>query len=153
MEDKMNTAVIGCGMISDTYLQSLKQFSVLQIDSCCDLNEDRAAAMAGKFGIRARTLDDILEDKNIELIINLTNPSAHYEITRRALEAEKHVYSEKMIAVEWEEGKELCRLAQEKGKRLGVAPDTFLGAGIQTARYLLDHGMIGEVTSAILSPQ
>lgn len=151
MEDKMNTAVIGCGMISDTYLQSLKQFSILQIDSCCDLNEDRAAAMAGKFGIRARTLDDILEDKNIELIINLTNPSAHYEITRRALEAEKHVYSEKMIAVEWEEGKELCRLAQEKGKRLGVAPDTFLGAGIQTARYLLDHGMIGEVTSAILS--
>ena len=68
MEDKMNTAVIGCGMISDTYLQSLKQFSILQIDSCCDLNEDRAAAMAGKFGIRARTLDDILEDKNIELI-------------------------------------------------------------------------------------
>ena len=91
MEDKMNTAVIGCGMISDTYLQSLKQFSILQIDSCCDLNEDRAAAMAGKFGIRARTLDDILEDKNIELIINLTNPSAHYGITRRALEAEKHV--------------------------------------------------------------
>lgn len=151
MINKMNAAVIGCGMISDTYLQSMQQFSILQVTACCDLDKQRAEVTADKFGICARNLEDILNDDGIELIINLTSPSAHYAITKQALEAGKHVYSEKMIAVEWEEGKELCRIAEKQKKRLGAAPDTFLGAGIQTAGYLAAHGMIGEVTSAVIS--
>lgn len=149
--NRMKTAIIGCGMISHTYLQSLKQFAVLQVVACCDLEEERAAKTAAEFEIQARHMEDILKDDEIELIINLTSPAAHFSITKKALEAGKHVYSEKMIAVDWEDGVELCKIAEKKGKRLGAAPDTFLGAGIQTARYYVDRGMIGEVTSAVIS--
>ena len=149
--EKEKIAVVGCGMISDTYLESLKQFLILEVDSCCDLNMEKAEKLAQKYGINARTYQEILADDSIGMILNLTNPKAHFGISKAALEAGKHVYTEKMIAVEWEDGMELCRLAKENKLRLGVAPDTFLGAGIQTARYYIDHGVIGEVTSALVS--
>ena len=147
----MKTAIIGCGMISRTYLTCLKKFSILEIAACCDLNEERAQAMAEEFGIRQMTFEEILSDSDIELIINLTNPAAHYQLTKQALLAGKHVYSEKMLAVELTEGKELVELAAAKNLRLGAAPDTFLGGGIQTAGYIIRHGLIGQVTSAALS--
>lgn len=147
----MKAAIIGCGMISRTYLNSLKQFSVIQVCACCDRNTERVRQTAEEFQLREMTFEEILADQEIELIINLTNPSAHYEINRQSIEAGKHVYSEKMIAVELSEGQELLKLAAEKQVRLGVAPDTFLGGGIQTAGYLVSHGLIGEVTSAVIS--
>lgn len=147
----MKTAIVGCGMISDTYLESLKQFQILSVCACTDLNQERAKNTAEKYNLCACTFDEILQNDEIELILNLTVPTAHYDITRRALEAQKHVYSEKMLAVELNEGKELLRLAREKNVRLGVAPDTFLGAGLQTARYLVEHHLIGDIQSAVIS--
>lgn len=151
MINKINTAIIGCGMISKTYLKSLQQFQILEVTACCDLDEERASSIAELFSIKKMTFDEILSDVKIQFIINLTNPNAHYLITKKALEAGKHVYSEKMLSVTLEEGKELCEIAKEKRLRLGVAPDTFLGGSIQTARYMIEHELIGEVTSAVIS--
>ena len=149
---KMKAAVVGCGMISVKYMDSIReQFSVLDVVACTDLDEKRMNDMAEKYGIKAMTYDAILADPEIGMILNLTNPGAHYPITKAALEAGKHVYSEKMIAVELEQGRELVELAKKKGVRLGVAPDTFLGAAIQTARYVVESGMIGKPLSFVIS--
>ena len=145
----IKAAVVGCGAISDIYMQNLtERFQVIKLVACTDLNEERMRQQAKKYHLQAGSWQEILENPEIEMVINLTNPKAHYQITRAALEHKKHVFSEKMIAVSLEEGKELCRLAKENGVRLGVAPDTFLGGSIQTARYIVEKGLIGEVLSA-----
>lgn len=149
---KVKTAVIGCGAISGAYMENLKnRFSILELSACSDLNEKRMQQKAELFQIRAKSFPEILEDPEIEMVINLTNPAAHYEITKKALEAGKHVYSEKLLSVTTAQAKELCRIADEKGLCLGVAPDTFLGGAVQTAGYLLDHGMIGKPLSFVVS--
>lgn len=151
-EKKMNVAIIGCGVISAAYLDSIFQyFSILHVTACSDLDQERMDTCARKYGIRAMNFDEILADPEIEMIINLTNPAAHYSITKQALLHGKHVFSEKMMSVTLEEGRELCRLADEKGLRLGVAPDTFLGGPIQTARYIMEAGLIGEPLSFVAS--
>lgn len=145
---KYKAAVIGCGVISGIYLTSIKEkFSILEIVACSDLDAGRMNATAAQFGIKAMSFEEILADKSIEFILNLTNPVAHYPITKAALEAGKHVWSEKMIAVELEQGRELVALAEKNNVRLGVAPDTFLGSAIQTARYIVDTGLIGKPLS------
>lgn len=150
--NKIKAAVVGCGIISDTYIQNLiNKFQIIELKACSDVNEQRMHQQAEKYNLKPMTYKEILEDPEIEMIINLTNPQAHFSVTKEALEHKKHVFSEKMIAVELEEGKELCRLAKENGIRLGVAPDTFLGGSIQTARYIVQKGIIGEVLSAVVS--
>lgn len=146
---RIKTAVVGCGSISEIYMQSLTngKFSVIELYACSDLMVPRMEEQAKKFGIRAMTLDEILDDDSIELVVNLTTPAAHYPITKAALEHGKHVWSEKMIAVDLWQGEELCRIADEKGLYLGVAPDTFLGASVQTAKYILEKGLIGTPVS------
>ncbi len=149
---KVKAAIVGCGVISDIYIQSLQnKFQIIDVAACSDLNTERMKAQAEKYQIRAMEYDEILRDDSIGMILNLTNPGAHYSVTKQALEHGKHVFTEKMLAVELEEGKELCRMAKEKNLRLGVAPDTFLGGGIQTARYIVDKGLIGEPLSAMVS--
>lgn len=149
---KIKAAVVGCGAISDIYMQNLSgRFQIIELVACTDLNEERMRRQAEKYHLQAASYQEILENPEIGMIINLTNPKAHYQITKEALLHRKHVFSEKMIAVTLEEGKELCRLAKEQGVRLGVAPDTFLGGSIQTARYIVDKGLIGEVLSAVVS--
>lgn len=147
--ERMKTAVIGCGTISTIYMESFTKgkFSIIELAACSDMDESRMQKSAERFGIRAMALEEILADESIELVINLTTPAAHYPVTKRALLAGKHVFSEKMIAVDLEEGKELVALANEKGLRLGVAPDTFLGASVQTAKYIVDKGLIGRPVS------
>ena len=146
---RVKTAIIGCGSISNIYMESFTngKFSIIELIACSDLDEARMRESAERFDIRAMTLDEVLADASIELVLNLTTPAAHYPITKRALLAGKHVFSEKMIAVELEEGRELVALANEKGLRLGVAPDTFLGASVQTAKYIVDKGLIGRPVS------
>jgi len=146
---KIRAAVVGCGSISDIYMTNIKagRFQILELAACSDLMTDRMQASAEKFGIRAMTLEQICADPEIELVINLTTPAAHYLIIKQCLLAGKHVWSEKMIAVELEQGRELVKIADEKGVHLGVAPDTFLGASVQTAKYLVDAGLIGEPLS------
>lgn len=149
---QINVAVVGCGVISDIYLQSLQdKFAVTNVVACSDLNPEKMQAKAEKYHIKAMNYADILADPTIQLIVNLTTPKAHYSIIKQALEHGKHVFSEKMIAVELSDGQELCELARSKNLRLGVAPDTFLGGGIQTARYMVDHGLIGDPLSVVVS--
>ena len=146
---RVKTAVIGCGSISSIYMESFTKgkFSIIELVACSDMDTARMQQSAERFNIRAMTLEEILADESIELVINLTTPAAHYPVTKRALLSGKHVFSEKMIAAELEEGAELVRLANEKGLYLGVAPDTFLGASVQTAKYIVDKGLIGTPVS------
>jgi predicted dehydrogenase len=146
---RMKTALIGSGMISQTYLENCcKTLNILDVVGCSDLVPERSAARATQFGIRQMTNDEILADPSIELVINTTYPVAHYEVSKAALLAGKHVYSEKMLAVTLAEAQELEALARRQGLLLGCAPDTFLGAGLQTARSVLDAGLIGAPVAA-----
>ena len=146
---KIKAAVVGCGSISDIYMTNLTtgKFNSIEVVACSDLMVDRMNASAQKFGIKAMALEEICADSEIEMVICLTTPAAHYSIIKQSLLAGKHVFSEKMIAVDLEQGEELVRIANEKGLHLGVAPDTFLGASVQTAKYIVEHGLIGKPLS------
>lgn len=150
--EKVKTAVVGCGVISESYMKNLKnRFTIIELTACSDLDQPRMNARAEQFDISAKTYEEILSDPEIEMIVNLTNPAIHYQITKSALEAGKHIYSEKMLGITVKEAKELCDMADEKGLYLGVAPDTFLGGTIQTTAYLIEHGMIGKPLSFVAS--
>ncbi|HJN13867.1 MAG TPA: Gfo/Idh/MocA family oxidoreductase, partial [Armatimonadota bacterium] len=137
--------VIGCGNISPSYLSAGDRFDVLEIVACADLDIDRAKARAEEFSVpRACTVDELLAVDEIEIVVNLTIPGAHAEVAIAALEAGKHTYAEKPFAVSRAEGAPVVQLAAEKGLLIGCAPDTFMGASIQTARKVLDDGWIGE---------
>ena len=147
--EKIRVAVIGCGSISDIYMSNIQsgKFQVLELVACSDLYPAAMEAKAEKYGCKAMTTEEICADPTIDMVINLTIPAAHYPVIKQCLEAGKHVFSEKMIAVELWQGKELVQLAEEKGLYLGVAPDTFLGASVQTAKYIVESGLIGKPVS------
>ena len=152
MAQKMKTAVVGCGMISSIYLKNLKGlFSNIDLVAIANRNPDAAREKAQQFGIdRVLTIDEVAAAEDIDLVVNLTPVPAHYGIIRTMLEAGKHVYTEKTFTETVEQAKELCALADAKGLYVGVAPDTVLGAGIQTARRAIDTDMIGQVTSGVV---
>lgn len=146
----IRTAVVGCGAISDIYLKNLKsKFSIIDLVGCCDLDVARRDAAAAKYEIKALTMEEILADGTIELVVNLTNPKAHFAVIKQLLEGGKNVYTEKVLSIELGDAEELVRLANERGLYLGAAPDTFLGCAIQTARLAVERGMIGQVTSCV----
>jgi predicted dehydrogenase len=134
--------IIGAGYISAVYLKS--NFPQFKIVACADAIPDNANARAKEFGIKAVSVNDLLADPSIEVILNLTIPQSHAPVSRAAINAGKHVYSEKPIGLSREEAKPLLDAADAKGLRVGSAPDTFLGAGHQTARELVDGGAIGK---------
>ena len=145
---KIKAAIIGCGTISEIYMTNLTEmFHIVELVGCSDLIPERSARRAEQFGLRQMTNKEILSDPEIEIVVNLTFPQAHYEVTKAALLAGKHVYVEKMVAVTWEEGQELMLLAAEQKRVYTAAPDTFLGAIWQTARKAVDDGLIGELIS------
>ena len=138
-------AVIGCGTISGIYMENLsKRFSIVELVGCSDLLPERSAKRADQFGIRQMTNAEIYADPEIEMVMNLTFPEAHFEVSRDALNAGKHVAVEKMMTVTMAEAKELKELAKSKGLLFGTAPDTFLGGGWQSARKYVDDGLIGQ---------
>ncbi|HEY3415613.1 MAG TPA: Gfo/Idh/MocA family oxidoreductase [Armatimonadota bacterium] len=139
----LNIGIIGCGNISQTYFNAAKTFPVLNVVACADINKAAAQAKAAEHGVRELPVDDLLKMDEIDAIINLTIPAAHAEITLRALEAGKHVHGEKPLAVTREEGQAIVRKAREQGLRVSSAPDTFLGAGLQTCRKILNDGWLG----------
>lgn len=144
--EKVKIGVIGCGRISGQYLDNLaERFSYcLDVAACADIVREAAESRADEYGIpQVLTVDELLADPEIEIVVNLTIPAAHHEVSMAALEAGKHVYTEKPLSVTREEGQKLIATAKEKGLRIGGAPDTFLGAGLQTCRKLLDEGWIG----------
>lgn len=146
---KVKTAVIGCGMISNIYIRNLKKmFYIIDLVAVCDVFAAAAEEKAKTFGVeKVMTVEEIAQDPEIELVINLTGPGVHYQIIKQMLEAGKNVFTEKIFTTDLEQSKELVRLADEKGLYLGVAPDTVLGAGIQTAKKIIESGLIGEITS------
>ena len=150
--NKVKTAVIGCGMISNIYLKNLTQlFYIIDVVAVCDIRPEAAEEKAKQYGIaRTMTLEEIAASDEIELVVNLTAPDAHYDVIRMMLESGKHVYTEKIFTPELEQSRELAALAQSKGLYLSVAPDTVLGAGVQTAKKVLEAGLIGEVTSGFV---
>ena len=145
----VKVGVIGCGNISDIYFQAGQKFESIEIVACADLVKARATAKAKEYGVpRATTVKQLLADKSIEIVLNITVPKVHAEITVDALSAGKHIYSEKPLALTREEGQEILALAAKKELLVGCAPDTFMGAGLQTARKLIDDGWIGDPVSA-----
>ena len=143
----MGIGIIGCGNISTTYLGLAPLFKGLAVVAVADMNIDTARARAAEYGVQAQTVDALLANPDVGLIINLTIPDAHYAISRRALEAGKHVYSEKPVVLTLAEGTMLRDLAAAKGLRVGSAPDTFLGGSHQQVREMIDDGAIGRVTA------
>ena len=141
----MKVGIIGCGNISETYFNCQKIFNNFEIIACADLNYDFATKSAEQFKVKALSVDDILSNKEIGLIINLTIPSAHKEIIVKSLNAGKHCFSEKPLAMNMEEGLEIQKLSNEKKLYVGCAPDTFLGAAGQNARKLIEEDKIGKV--------
>ena len=143
----LGVGIIGCGNISTTYFKLGPLFKGFEIIACADLNEEAAQARADEYGVRKDTIADLLAAGDIDLIINLTIPDAHFSVTKQILEAGKHAYSEKPLVLTIEEGQELAKIASEKSLSVGCAPDTFLGSSHQLARQQIDNGAIGTITS------
>jgi predicted dehydrogenase len=147
--EPLRIGVIGCGNISGIYLQNLDLYEPVEVVACADLDLDKAKQAAERYEIaRCLTVEELLQDESIEAVLNLTVPKAHAAVSEAALRAGKHVYSEKPLGVTAEEGAQLLSLAEEQGRRIGCAPDTFLGGGLQTCRKLIDEGLIGDPVGA-----
>lgn len=145
----IKVGIIGCGNISNIYMENCNKFEVLDLIACADLDLDKARAQANKHHIPlVCTTEELLAHPDIQLVINLTIPAVHAEVSLQALEAGKHVYVEKPLALTLEQGRKVLDTASQKGLLVGSAPDTFLGAGIQTALKLISDGAIGRPVSA-----
>jgi predicted dehydrogenase len=148
----MNVGIVGCGVISRHYAEHASAFD-FKLAACADIDRSYAEALAAEHRIEALTLEELLADPAIDVVLNLTSASAHAEVTRAALAAGKHVYSEKPLASDAAAATELVAEAERRGLLLGCAPDTFLGGAFQAARALIDEGAIGEpvaVSAAML---
>lgn len=142
---QIRVGIVGCGNISGIYFQNLTGFKHTTVTACADIALDRAAAAANKYDIPwSGSPEDLLKREDVDLVVNLTVPGAHYSVAEAALQAGKLAYNEKPFCVERAEGARLLELANEKGLAVGGAPDTFLGSGIQTCRKLIDSGAIGQ---------
>ncbi|TIX88941.1 Gfo/Idh/MocA family oxidoreductase [Rhizobium sp. P44RR-XXIV] len=155
MAKELGVGIIGCGNISTTYFSLSPLFKGLKVLACADINMDAARARAEEYKVKAQTIDELLANDELDVIVNLTIPDAHFPVSKRILEAGKHAYSEKPLVLTLEQGEELRRIAKEKGLAVGCAPDTFLGGAHQLARKFIDDGGIGRITSGschVMSP-
>jgi predicted dehydrogenase len=143
----VRVGLVGCGKISQAYLTA--NYPNVRYVACADIDEARAKATAETYGLAALPVGELLSGGDIDVVCNLTVPRAHAEISSAALEKGKHVYLEKPFGLDREEGAALLALADEKGLAIGCAPDTFLGAGLQTCRRLIDEGRIGVPVAAM----
>ena len=140
--------IVGCGDVTNLYLPGTAPFQSIELAACTDLDADRAATLSARGGFPAVSLDAMLADPAIEIVLVLTPPAAHAAISRVAIAAGKHVYSEKPLATTRDDAKAILAEAAAAGVRVGAAPDTFLGGGLQTARALIDEGAIGTPVAA-----
>ena len=145
-EQPVNAAVMGCGNIAKTYLEQLRKFSALKLIGFFDVDASRSQAYAEQFGGRAYAREaELLADPSVELVINLTIPSAHFDTTARAIKANKHVFSEKPFAATWRQARELVTLAEAHGVFLASAPITYLGEGQEVALSAVASGELGTI--------
>lgn len=155
MTQELGVGIIGCGNISTTYFKLAPLFKGFKVIACADINKAAADARAAEFGVISQTIDALLANKDVHVIVNLTIPDAHFPVSKQILEAGKHVYSEKPLVLSLEQGEELRKIATAKGLSVGCAPDTFLGGAHQLARSYIDAGKIGRITSGtchVMSP-
>jgi len=145
MNKVFKVGLIGCGHIAETYFRAHKYFNNFKIIKCADVKSEAAKKCAKTYRIQAVSVNELLKDKRVEIILNLTPPKVHYQIAKKSLLNGKHVYSEKPLAINLKDGKELLKISKRKKLYLGNAPDTFLGGGIQKARELIDSDLIGEI--------
>jgi len=146
----VGVGVIGCGSISEAYLTTMARFPDLRVVALTDVDAERAAAQSDKHGVpRVSSTEELLADDDIELVVNLTIPAVHAEVSERAIAAGRHVWSEKPLAVDRKSGQQLLRSAEDAGVRLGAAPDMVLGTTVQSARRLIESGRIGEPKTAL----
>lgn len=143
MVAKVKVGIIGTGNIAPAYVKGCREFQILEVVACADVDHARAVSFAEQYGLKALTVDQLLADKDIQIVINLTIPKVHAEISVAILESGKHVHTEKPLAVNLADGKRVIEAAAKAGLRVGSAPDTFMGGGIQTCRKLIDDGWIG----------
>lgn len=147
-----NVAVVGCGGISKIFFDNMiNKMDNLNVVACCSKHGESAIRKAEEYGIKAMKYDEILSDPSIEVIVNLTPAIEHFALIKAALEHGKHVYTEKVMTTTYAYAKELVDLAKAKNLMIGSAPDTCLGAAIQTAKKAVETGMIGEVTGCVVS--
>jgi predicted dehydrogenase len=154
MRSPAQVGIVGCGVISAAYARNAAAFDSFEIVACADLDATRAESIAAEFTLDPRPVEELLRSDAVDVVLNLTPPSAHAAVTRAALEAGKHVYSEKPLGTTVEQAQGLADLAESLGLRLGCAPDIFLSGAYQKARSLLDEGAIGEplaVSAAMLA--
>jgi predicted dehydrogenase len=150
----VGVGVIGAGVISTQYLENLTTFPDLRVLFVADIDPDRARAQAAKFGLPGSgSVEELLAHTDIEIVVNLTIPAAHAEVSMRAVQAGKHVWSEKPFSTDRAGGRALLEAAHDRGLRVACAPDTILGAGLQTAQRLIQDGRIGEPLTAITMMQ
>jgi predicted dehydrogenase len=146
--EKIRVGIIGCGNISDIYFKNCRSYENIEVVACSDLDIGKAQEKANTYDTVAISLEDLYKSKEIDLVLNLTIPRAHAEVSLKALQAGKHVYLEKPLSTSLEEGRKILDLANEKGLLVGAAPDTFLGGGIQTCKTLIESGEIGRPIAA-----
>jgi predicted dehydrogenase len=140
---RIGVGVIGCGVISRAYMTAMQRFPQIELRAVADMRTAPAEARGKEFGVPAMRVDQLLRRDDIEIVVNLTVPLAHTDVSRAVLNAGKHVHSEKPLGVDVAEARKLMELAEQKNLRVGSAPDTFLGGGHQTSRKLIDDGAIG----------
>ena len=145
MAKVFKVGLIGCGHIAETYFRAHKYFNNFKIVKCADINNLASKKCASTYNIKALSVNDLLKDQEIEIILNLTIPKAHYEVSKKALLHNKHVYTEKPMAINVKDGKELLKIAKKRKLYIGNAPDTFLGGGNQKAKELLEKNLIGKI--------
>jgi len=149
MASRVRVGIIGCGNILGAYVRGCRAFPILDVDACADILPEKAQAAAAEHGIpRALSVEALLADETLDVIINLTIPAAHADVSLAILDSGHHLYSEKPLAIKREDGRAIIHAATEKKLRVGCAPDTFLGGGLQTCRKLLDDGWIGQPVGA-----
>ncbi len=149
----VRVGILGCGHVSGQYFEGLAKYDHLPVVACADLDPERAERQAVQHDVpRACTPDELLADGDVDLVVNLTPPQAHAEASMAAIQAGKHVWSEKPLATNLKDGRALVTAAADAGVRLGCAPDTFLGGGIQTAIKLVDDGWLGDSSMSFRRP-
>jgi predicted dehydrogenase len=145
----MRVGIIGCGNISDIYVRNAQLFKDIEIVACSDIFPPAAERLARQYSLPEMKVEALLAADEIEIILNLTLPAGHAEVSRAAIAAGKHVYSEKPLATSLKDAITLSEEAETKGLRLGCAPDTILGAGLQTAKALIDEGRVGQIITGL----
>lgn len=149
MTDTIKVGIVGCGNISNAYFKGSKEFDILEIVGVADIDPERARTKAEEHGVKAYgSVDELLADPQIQIVVNLTTPQSHAPVSLAAIAAGKHVHEEKPFALRREDGVKILEAAKAKGVLVGCAPDTFLGGGIQTSRKLIDDGVIGTPIAA-----